>query len=87
MSSERQFLEEREPSEEELAPEKQQSGLGIIHMSKSVIASMFGVCSDERREKDFEEGNLFQFLAVGAVFVFIFVLVLIEIVETILSQS
>ncbi|MCW8877845.1 MAG: DUF2970 domain-containing protein [Kangiellaceae bacterium] len=72
-------------SSEQQPSKEQQSGLGIIHMSKSVLASMFGVCSDQRRQKDFEEGNLIEFFAVGVVFVLIFIFTLLAIVDHILS--
>ena len=66
-------------------PENKPTGLGIMHIINSVLAAMFGVCSNQRYEKDFEEGDLAQFMAIGVVLVVLFVLSLIAIVKGILA--
>jgi len=65
--------------------DKRESTLGLIHMVQSVFAAMFGVCGEERRQTDFEEGSITQFIVIGVIFVVIFVLSLIAIVNSILS--
>lgn len=65
--------------------EEKRAGLGVVHIINSVLAAMFGVCSNQRYKKDFEEGDLAQFMAIGVVLVVLFVFSLIAIVNGILA--
>ena len=65
--------------------EEKRDGLGVLHIINSVLAAMFGVCSQQRYKKDFEEGDLAQFMVIGVVLVSLFVFSLIAIVDEILN--
>ena len=60
---------------------------GIFDVIKSVMAAMFGVQSEENRERDFNHGKASHFIAVGIAFTVIFVLVLIYLVNSIVSEA
>ena len=60
---------------------------GILDVIKSVLAAMFGVQSEENRERDFKHGKASHFIAVGIAFTVIFVLVLISIVTSIVEDA
>jgi hypothetical protein len=60
---------------------------GIFQVVKSVLAAMFGVQSEENRERDFNHGKASHFIAVGIVLTVIFVLVLIYIVTGIVEDA
>ena len=62
------------------------TGLGILQIVQGVLAAMFGVRDHRKYQRDFEQGDLAQFFAVGIVFVALFVISLIWIVDIILSQ-
>ena len=59
----------------------------ILDVIKSVLAAMFGVQSEENRERDFKHGKASHFIAVGIAFTVIFVLVLIAIVSNIVENA
>ncbi|MDH5433191.1 MAG: DUF2970 domain-containing protein, partial [Gammaproteobacteria bacterium] len=58
-----------------------------ISVIKSVLAAMVGIQSEENRKRDFEQGNLWNYLAVGVVMVFLFVITLVSIVNSILEEA
>ena len=60
---------------------------GLFDVVKSVLAAMFGVQSEENRERDFKHGKASHFIAVGIAFTVIFVLVLISIVNSIVEDA
>ena len=60
---------------------------GPFDVIKSVLAAMFGVQSEENRERDFKHGKASHFIAVGIAFTVIFVLVLISIVNNIVEEA
>ena len=59
----------------------------FIDVTKSVLASFFGVQSDKNRKRDFEKGNAMSFIAVGFALTVFFILVMIIIVKLILHFS
>jgi len=63
-----------------------EKSLGILSVIQSVIAAMFGVRNSEKHQRDFEQGDLAQFVAVGVIFVIVFVLTLQWIVSLILEK-
>jgi len=76
------------PSEETNSTEATQAKHpGIISVIKSVLAAMVGIQSEENRKRDFEQGNLWNYLAVGVVMVFLFVITLVSIVNSILEEA
>lgn len=60
---------------------------GIFDIIKSVGAAMFGVQSEENRERDFKHGKASHFIAVGIVMTVIFVLVLVSIVSSVVENA
>ncbi len=60
---------------------------GLIDIIKSVIAAMFGVQSEENRERDFKHGKASHFIAIGIVMTVIFVLTLVAIVSSVVENA
>ena len=60
---------------------------GPLQVIKSVIAAMFGVQTEENRERDFKHGKASHFIIAGVVLTVIFVLVLINIVTGIVEDA
>lgn len=50
----------------------------------SVLAAMFGVQTEENRQRDFQQGKPTLFIAIGIGFIILFVLSLIAIVQWVL---
>ena len=59
----------------------------FIDVIKSVLASFFGVQSDKNRRRDFQQGNLAQFIIVGLVLTVLFIMGMILIVKLILASA
>lgn len=59
----------------------------LVDVLKSVLASFFGVQSDENRRRDFQHGNPAQFIIVGLVLTVLFILGMILIVKLILASA
>lgn len=62
---------------------KKPSLFGVI---QSVLAAMFGVQSDAKREQDFEKGSAGDYIFVGIIAVAAFVLGIMWIVNTIVND-
>jgi len=56
----------------------------ILEVMKSVLAAFIGVQSESNRIKDFSEGTLLPYVAVGIIFTVAFVAILAVVVSTIL---
>ncbi|RUO76814.1 DUF2970 domain-containing protein [Pseudidiomarina taiwanensis] len=52
----------------------------------SVIAALFGVQSEQNRQRDFSKGNPKAYIAVGIVLIVLFVLSLVLIVQAVLPN-
>lgn len=65
---------------------KKNQAPGILSVFQSVIAAMFGVQSDEKREQDFEHGSAINYIVVGVIMVIAFILILVSIVNAILAE-
>ena len=70
--------------EQDQQPGKKEPGLFSVF--QSVIAAMFGVQSEEKRQQDFAGGNPINYIVVGIVMVIIFILTLVAIVNSILEK-
>jgi len=72
-------------------PEQQEAGSknppGILSILQSVIAAMFGVQSDTKRQQDFESGHFGSYIFVGIIMVITFVFTLVIIVNSIVENS
>ena len=60
---------------------------GIFDIIKSVAAAMFGVQTEQNRERDFKHGKASHFIAVGIVMTVIFVLILVNIVSSVVDNA
>ncbi|MEJ2116061.1 MAG: DUF2970 domain-containing protein [Gammaproteobacteria bacterium] len=58
----------------------------LIDVIKSVLASFFGVQSDEKRKRDFQHGSPAQFIIVGLVLTVLFIVGIIFLVKLILAS-
>ena len=67
-----------------LPENEKKEGMGLHQVILSVLAAMFGVQSQEKHQRDFEQGDATQFIVVGILFVVIFVLSLLWIVDLII---
>lgn len=54
---------------------------------KSVLGALFGIQSDETRQRDFKQGDPAQFILLGVVAVLLMVITLIFIVQHIISSA
>lgn len=72
---------------EESSTEESKSSPGVFSMIQSVLAAMFGVQSEEKRQQDFEKGHAGNYIFIGIVMVLIFIFSLIKIVDVILENS
>ena len=68
-------------------PQTKRSGTGFWSTIQSVLGAMFGVQSDEQREKDFEKGSAVQFIVGGVIFVVVFILTILYFVNSALEGS
>ena len=74
------------PNQQSQSEDKQKSP-GIFSILQSVLAAMFGVQSEEKRQQDFESGHAGSYIFVGIAMVVIFVFTLIAIVNSILENA
>ncbi|AOE49190.1 DUF2970 domain-containing protein [Kangiella sediminilitoris] len=71
-------------------PSKEKSinqGTGFWSTVQSVLGAMFGVQSEEQREKDFDQGNAVQFIVGGIIFVVVFILTILYFVNSALENA
>ncbi|MDY6942690.1 MAG: DUF2970 domain-containing protein [Pseudomonadota bacterium] len=57
------------------------------HVVASVLAAMFGVQSEQNRQRDFSEGNPWIFIVTGAMMTLLLILVLWLAVKLILANA
>ncbi len=60
---------------------------GLLGVIQSVLAALFGVQSEKKRQQDFEHGRASDYILVGIIFVIMFVLSLIWLVNTIIDSA
>lgn len=60
---------------------------GLLGVIQSVLAALFGVQSEKKRQQDFEHGRASDYILVGIIFVIFFVLSLIWLVNTIIDSA
>ena len=66
--------------------QKQKERIGLVQVTLSVLAAMFGVQNHEKHRRDFEKGDPIQFILIGILFVVLFVFTLIWIVGLIIRH-
>ena len=59
---------------------------GLLSVLQSVLAAMFGVQSEAKREEDFEKGNAADYVLVGIIMVVIFVLSIVWFVNSTIAD-
>lgn len=64
---------------------KNSASVSFLQVFKSVLAAMFGVQSEENRQRDFTQGKLWHYILGGLIFAAIFIAILITVVQTVLS--
>ena len=57
----------------------------LVDVLKSVLASFFGVQSDENRKRDFQHGSPAQFIIIGLILTVLFIVGIIFLVKLILA--
>jgi hypothetical protein len=62
-------------------------GPGLVKVTKSVLASFFGVQSEQNRERDFEHGRPVHYILIGVIATAMFVLIMWGIVRIILGAA
>lgn len=62
-------------------------GTGFWSTVKSVVGAMFGVQSEEQRQKDFEKGNALHFIIGGLVFTIVFIFTILYFVNSALESA
>lgn len=67
-------------------PSQQHQKPSFISMVISVIAAMFGVQTEQNRQRDFSQGNPLPYILIGVVFIILFVVALITIVSLVLPD-
>jgi len=58
---------------------------GFLALIVSTFAAAFGVQTDKNRERDFQHGNIYSFIAAGIIFTVFFVLGTVFLVKFILA--
>lgn len=56
---------------------------GPLDVMKSVLAAMFGVQTEENRQRDFSKGKASHFIIGGIIFTIVFILTLVQIVSSV----
>lgn len=59
----------------------------FLQIVLSTCAAAFGVQSNKNRERDFNSGNIYTYIAAGVIFTAIFVTVIIVVVKLVLRSS
>ncbi|AKE51438.1 DUF2970 domain-containing protein [Kangiella geojedonensis] len=71
----------------EQATEEKPQGTGFWSTVQSVLGAMFGVQTEQQREKDFEKGSAVQFIVGGIIFVVVFILTILYFVNSALESA
>lgn len=59
----------------------------FLQIMLSTFAAAFGVQTNKNRERDFQEGNIYTYIAAGLIFTVIFVFAVVMLVKTILANA
>jgi len=72
-----------------MGPDKddQPSAPSLLQVLGSVLASMFGVQSNRRREQDFVHGKPSQYIVIGLVVTLVFILVVWGVVKLVMRLA
>lgn len=75
-----------EPNDQQ-AEKKDSSNSGFWRILQSTLAGAIGVQSNKNREKDFENGNIWVFVASGIIFTLLFILTITTVVRLAISAN
>lgn len=72
-----------------MAPEKDNQGMtpSLLDVLGSVLASMFGVQSNRRREQDFVHGKPSQYIVIGLFVTLVFILTVWGVVNLVMKLA
>lgn len=79
--------EPQKSNDQEKPTDEKHQGTGFWSTVQSVLGAMFGVQSEQQREKDFDQGNAVQFIVGGIIFVVVFILTILYFVNSALEGS
>ena len=68
-------------------PSENKSERGFWGVLQSVVAAIFGIQSDENRQKDFKKGDASQFIVMGIIAVIVIMVTMIIIVNQVLESA
>lgn len=72
------------------APETNQpskEGTGLLSTLQTILGAMFGVQSEQQRQKDFEKGSPVQFIVGGIIFVIVFIFTILYFVNSAIENA
>jgi hypothetical protein len=73
-------------SEKDNKPSNQTDRPGLLSVLQSVVAAMFGVQSDAKRQVDFEKGHPAEYIFIGIIMVVIFILTIVWVVNSAIAD-
>lgn len=77
---------QQQPAKAAPNPAESDKKPGIFGVLQSVLAAMFGVQSESKRQQDFEKGSAADYIFVGIIMVIIFVLSIIWYVQSTIAD-
>lgn len=78
--------EQHKPQNPQQNPQQDQ-GRGFLGVLQSVVAAIFGIQSDQNRQKDFKKGDASQFITMGIVAVVAIMITMAIIVHQVLESA
>ncbi len=82
-NSSTQLNQEQSPADQN---QQDSQGIGLLQTIFSILAALFGVQSESKRKRDFEQGKASNFIIAGIIFVIAFIITLYLIVSTVLAN-
>ncbi len=79
-------MPEKPNNESENVPSSDK-GIGFFQTIFSIFAAMFGVQSEEKHKRDFEEGSASNFIFAGIVLTIMFIVTLFMVVSSVLEKA
>ena len=70
-----------------MSDNQDKKSLGFFDVILSVLSAMIGIQSEKNRKRDFENGDIGNYIFVGIIVVIIFIFTLISVVNSILEEA
>ncbi len=80
-------MPENNSNDENSPQEKSPEGLGFLQTLLSVFAAMFGIQTQEKHQRDFEQGSATNFIFVGIVVTLVFIITLFMLVSYLIDNA